>query len=101
MSGAAKVEIHLLAMVTAHCLMYPVNLFHQTMEGLAAKLVCLVAVVRANSMAIHIHADISTQDEHSIDENLLSLVEQVTAGNSRSDVSVLGELCKLPILKTS
>jgi hypothetical protein len=44
------------------------------------QLVCLVAVVRANAMAIHIPADISTQDEHRIDESLLSLVEQVTPG---------------------
>ena len=44
----------------------------------AVQLVCLIAVVRANAMAIHIPADISTQDEHRIDENLLSLVEQVT-----------------------
>lgn len=44
------------------------------------QLVCLEAVGRANAMVIHIPADISTQDEHRIDESLLSLVEQVTPG---------------------
>ncbi|KAG0622547.1 hypothetical protein M758_3G105700 [Ceratodon purpureus] len=80
MSGAAKVEAHVLATVVAHCLMYPAKNYQQTMGDLAAKLVCLIAVVRANAMAIHIPADISTQDEHRIDENLLSLVEQVNVG---------------------
>jgi hypothetical protein len=37
MSGAAKVEVHVLATVLAHCLMYPTNTFQQTMGDLAAK----------------------------------------------------------------
>ena len=39
---------------------------------------CLVAVVRANVVAIHIPTNINTQDEHRIDKSLLSLVAQVT-----------------------
>ena len=41
---------------------------------------CLVAVVRANVVAIRIPTNINTQDEHRIDESLLSLVEQVIPG---------------------
>ena len=37
MSGAAKVEAHVLATVVAHCLMYPAKNYQQTMGDLAAK----------------------------------------------------------------
>lgn len=96
MSYAAKVDLHVMATVTAHCLFRnPANNWlGQTLGDVAAKLVRSVAVVRANAMgicAVQFSADEKSKSTSSLKNNIdKSVVSQVEQVNVAQGVYILG-----------